>query len=40
MSEWGWVVLGYGLMYGLLAAYVASLAARTRRARRRLDELG
>ncbi len=39
MSEWGWVAVGYGVMYGALAAYAGSLALRVSRARRRLDEL-
>ena len=39
MSEWGWVALGYGTMYGLLAAYVGWLAYRISRARRRLEEV-
>jgi len=33
-----WAVLGYTVTYGALAVYVASLATRLRRARRRLAE--
>ncbi len=39
MSEWGWVAFGYSVMYGLLAAYVASLAYRVQRAQQRLRGL-
>lgn len=33
MSDWGWVSVAYAIVYGTLAGYVVSLAAR----RRRLD---
>lgn len=39
MSDWGWVVFGYGVMYGTLGAYVVWMAYRLQRARRRLGEL-
>jgi len=39
VSDWGWVVFGYAVLYGTLAAYVASIAYRLRQARRRLGEL-
>jgi len=34
MSDWGWVGLAYGIVYGTLGWYVASLVLRTRRAQR------
>jgi CcmD family protein len=40
MNGWGWVLWGYGIVGVVLAAYVASLSARLRSVRRRLDELG
>jgi len=39
MSEWGWVIFGYTVVYGSLVAYVGWLGYRIRRARRRLLEL-
>lgn len=38
MSDIGWVVLGFAVAYGSLAAYAASLRARLRRARAQLDD--
>ena len=40
MGEWGWVVAGYGLVYGTLLGYAAWLIRRLRRVRRDLDEAG
>lgn len=34
MAEWGWVVAGFVLTYGTLAAYAASLSNRLRRTER------
>ncbi len=31
MSDWGWVSLAYGVVYGTLAGYVMSLVRRRRR---------
>ena len=39
MSQWGWVGLAYLVTYGALAAWTASVVLRTRRSRRRLEEL-
>lgn len=39
MSQWAWVALAYLVTYGLLAGWVASVAVRSRNARRRLREL-
>lgn len=33
MSDWGWVALAYGTVYGGLVAYVWSLVLRLRRVR-------
>lgn len=33
MSDWGWVTLGYGVVYGVVAAYAAFLVRRVRMAR-------
>lgn len=33
MSDWGWVGLGYSIVYGTLGAYVIWLGVRTRRLR-------
>lgn len=38
MSDWGWVALAYGVTYGSLAAFAASIAIRIRNARRTLGE--
>jgi hypothetical protein len=38
MSDWGWVAFAYLVVYGTLAAYLASIVVRTRRVRRTLDE--
>ena len=35
MSDWGWVTLGYVVVYGVIAAYAATLYTRLRRARTR-----
>ncbi len=37
MSD-GWVVFGYSVVYGFMVLYAISLAVRTRRVRRRLEE--
>lgn len=37
MGGWGWVVLGYGLFYGAIGAYVVTLVTRTRKAHARLQ---
>ena len=37
-SEWNWVLLAYGFAYVMLAGYVASVATRISRAKRRLGE--
>lgn len=37
MGGWGWVVLGYGLFYAAIGAYIVSLVGRTRRAQARLQ---
>lgn len=39
MTEWGWVLLGFGTAYGSIAAYLLSLRVRALRARRRLEAL-
>ena len=39
MSEWGWVLLGFSVLYGMVAAYIGWTAWRIRDARRRLLEL-
>ncbi|WP_281173187.1 hypothetical protein [Actinotalea ferrariae] len=39
MTDWGWVMLGFGVTYGSMAVYIATLRARTSRARRQLEEL-
>ena len=39
MSEWGWVALAYAGAYGTLGLYIATLTARIRAARERLEEL-
>lgn len=39
VSDWGWVVFGYSVLYGTLGAYVAWMAYRLQQARRRLGEL-
>jgi hypothetical protein len=31
MSDWGWVALAYGIVYGTLLGYVVSLVWRRRR---------
>ncbi len=33
----GWVLFGYAMTYGTIAAYVALIVVRTRTLRRRLD---
>ncbi len=38
MNGWGWVLWGYGVVFFVLAAYVWSLAVRTKAVRQRLDE--
>ena len=38
-EQWGWVALGYAVMYGSLASYVGWITFRVRRARRHLQEL-
>lgn len=40
MSEWGWVLWGYGVALATIALYAWSVVARHRRTRRLLDELG
>jgi CcmD family protein len=37
VTDWGWVTLAYVIVYGVLAAYAASVAQRLRRVRRELD---
>lgn len=37
-TEWNWVLLAYGFAYASLVAYVASIAVRITRARKRLGE--
>ncbi len=39
MSEWAWVVLGYGVAYGSLGNYLLVLGRRRSRVRRRTEEL-
>ena len=34
MSDWGWVTLGYGAVYGVIAVYAAYLLRRLGAARR------
>jgi len=38
MSHWGWVALAYGVTYGSLAAFAASIAIRIRKTRTTLGE--
>jgi CcmD family protein len=38
MNGWGWVMWGYGIVLIVLAAYIWSLAMRTKSVRQRLDE--
>lgn len=35
-TEWNWVLLAYGFAYAALVGYVASIAVRIGRARKRL----
>lgn len=37
MTDWGWVVFAYVVVYGTLFAYALSLVHRTRRARREVE---
>ena len=39
MGDWGWVALAYVVAYGSLAVYIATLTARLRATRERLEEL-
>jgi hypothetical protein len=39
MSDWSWITFGYVVVYGGIVAYATFLAARYRRAQRRLDGL-
>jgi len=39
VSEWAWVVLGFGITYGAMGGYVLSLRHRTRAVDRRLGRL-
>jgi hypothetical protein len=38
MSDWGWVAFAYGVAYGSLATYAASIALRIRTARRDIGD--
>jgi hypothetical protein len=38
MSDWGWVAFAHGIVYAALIAYAASIAVRTRRVRRLLED--
>lgn len=38
MSEWSWILLGYGVAYGSLGGYLLSLHRRRTSLRRRLEE--
>ncbi|MGH3949403.1 MAG: hypothetical protein ACRDSE_09795 [Pseudonocardiaceae bacterium] len=38
MSEWSWVVLGYGITYVAIAVYLLVLARRWARVRRKTGE--
>jgi hypothetical protein len=38
MSDWGWVALAYGVTYGSLGVFAASIALRIRNVRRALGE--
>lgn len=37
-EQWNWVVLAYGVTYGVLVAYSISIALRITRARKKLGE--
>ena len=39
MSDWGWVTLGYSVVYGVIATYAIVLMSRLRRARRDAEAL-
>lgn len=39
MSNWGWVALGFGVVYGVMISYAGWLAWRVRRATDRLRRL-
>ena len=39
MSDWGWVTFAYLVAWGSLAAFIASISWRIRKARARLEEL-
>lgn len=39
MSEWAWVVFGYGVAYGALGGYLLVLARQRSRVRRRARAL-
>ncbi len=36
--EWNWVLLAYGLTYGALVAFTATIAVRITRARKKLAD--
>ena len=38
MSEWAWVVLGFGITYGAMGGYLLSLRQRTITVRRGLGQ--
>jgi len=38
MSDWGWVTFAYGVAYGSLAVYAASIALRIQATRRDIGE--
>lgn len=39
MSQWAWVIAGYAVGYGSLAAYVAVLVAKAAKVRRQRERL-
>lgn len=40
MSEWGWVLIAYGLTWVVLVGYAAYLRVRSRRARESFADAG
>jgi hypothetical protein len=38
MSDWGWVSFAYGVTYGSLVVFAASIAVRIRNARKTLGD--
>jgi hypothetical protein len=39
MSDWGWIAMGYGVVYGVVAAYAGLLIRRVAQIRRGRDAL-